>query len=64
MKRFTYTERARYPDGGVNFETYTDARFLELESLSPLVSLAPGASVVHTETWTLEDGVPLEGLVR
>jgi len=59
-KRFPYDEGARYPDGGVNFETYTDARFLELESLSPLVTLAPGESVAHTERWTLRDGVSFE----
>lgn len=59
-KRFSWFEGDRYPDGGVNFETYTDARFLELESLSPLVTLAPGDALLHRETWTLADGVPFD----
>jgi hypothetical protein len=63
VKRFPHVEGAVYPDGGVNFETYTDARFLELESLSPLVTLAPGESVDHTETWTLEDEVVLDTIL-
>jgi hypothetical protein len=46
-----------YPDGGCNFESYTRAGMLEVESLGPLVTLAPGASSpVHTETWSLKRG--------
>jgi hypothetical protein len=63
-KRFDYVEGARYPDGGVNFETYTDARFLELESLSPLVELGPGEFLSHRETWTLAEGMSREAIAR
>ncbi len=42
---------AAYPDYGCNLETYTDAGMLEMETLGPLASLAPGASAEHTEHW-------------
>ncbi len=57
-KRFSYVEAARYPDGGCNFECYTDTDILELESLGPLTELAPGAEVAHVETWTMDVDVP------
>lgn len=40
-------------DQGCNFETYTDGPFQELETLGPLVTLAPGQSVSHVEHWFL-----------
>lgn len=46
---------ADYPDGGCSAETYTDHRFVELESLAPLVALSPGEATTHTETWELYD---------
>lgn len=42
-----------YPDYGVNFETYTDDEFLEMETLSPLCKLEPGNSLIHTEEWKI-----------
>ncbi|HEY9722561.1 MAG TPA: hypothetical protein V6D47_11120 [Oscillatoriaceae cyanobacterium] len=53
IKRFAYDPHAQYPDFGSNAEMYTDARFLEIESLGPLVTLAPGASTTHEEHWYL-----------
>ncbi len=53
VKRFEFDETAQYPDGGVNFETFSNEDFLEIESLGGLVQLAPGASVSHKETWDL-----------
>jgi len=58
VKRFDWAEGQAYPDGGCNFETYSDQAFLEVESLAPLTTLAPGASVEHTERWELFRGVP------
>ena len=49
-----------YPDFGCCFETFTNADFLELETLGPLTRLAPGASVTHTEHWHLHRGVRIE----
>ena len=52
-----YDDHARYPDGGCNFETFTNEDMLEVETLGPLVTLEPGASAEHTEVWRLLDGV-------
>ncbi len=53
VKRFGHSAGARYPDFGCNNEMYSAGDYLELESLGPLVSLAPGASVEHAERWSL-----------
>ncbi len=49
-----------FPDGGSSFETYTDGPFQELETLSPLRTLAPGASLSHTEDWYLAPPAPMD----
>jgi hypothetical protein len=58
VKTFDYIDGETYPDLGCNFETYTDANMLEIESLSPLRKLNPGESVGHTERWALLGGIP------
>ncbi len=58
VKHFGFDEKADYPDGGVNFETFSNEEILELETLGGLVNLAPGVSVALTETWDLHRGVP------
>ena len=61
IKSFTFRPGAEYPDRGCSFETYTDAQILELESLGPLATLQPGASVEHVEHWHLVRDVPPVG---
>jgi hypothetical protein len=58
VKHFSYDPGAKYPDGGVNFETFTNEGILELESLSPLETLQPGDTAVHHERWGLFTDVP------
>lgn len=53
VKRFPFQEGKPYPDTGVNFETFTNEDMLEVETLSPLIKLAPGATAEHVETWEL-----------
>ena len=53
VKTIPYQQGELYPDGGCNFETFTDKDMLEVESLSPLRTLQPGESVEHTEKWVL-----------
>jgi hypothetical protein len=53
VKRYGYDPAASYPDMGCNTETYTDPEILELETLSPLTRLEPGAGVEHRESWLL-----------
>jgi hypothetical protein len=48
-----------YPDFGCSFETFTNADFLELETLGPLQHLKPRASLEHVEHWTLHKNVRL-----
>jgi len=58
VKRFVRVAGAAYPDAGMNFETFSNEEFLELESLGPLVTLEPGAAATHEETWSLHRGIP------
>lgn len=59
VKRFIHKDGAQYPDGGCSFETYTDANFLECETLGPLVKLEKGETAEHEERWSLKAGVSL-----
>lgn len=58
LKTYGYDESATYPDFGCNFETFTNAHLLELETLGPLRTIAPGESAAHTEMWHLLGSVP------
>jgi len=49
--------KCHYPDMGVNVETFTNEAILELETLSPMVSIAPGESAEHLERWLLVKGI-------
>lgn len=53
IKAFDYDPEALYPDGGCSVESYTNNRFLELETLGPLALLEPGDMVEHLEHWFL-----------
>ena len=58
IKTVHFEEGASYPDFGCNFETFSNAQMLELETLSPLRTLAPGESAGHTEAWRLFGNIP------
>jgi len=57
VKRADFNPQASYYDFGSSSECYCNDRFLELETLTPISTLAPGASVMHTETWELYNEV-------
>lgn len=57
VKRFPYEEGASYPDYGCNCETFTKGSFMEIETLAPLRSIAPGGTAEHTEQWSLARNV-------
>ncbi|QDV33344.1 hypothetical protein [Tautonia plasticadhaerens] len=57
VKRFPFVPQRPYPDLGVNYETFTNADMIELESLGPLVRLGVGEAVEHLERWELVGGV-------
>ena len=60
IKRYDAQDSPKdYPDFGCSFETFTNADFLELETLGPLQHLRPGASLQHVEHWTLHKNAHL-----
>jgi hypothetical protein len=58
VKTFAFKAGAAYPDMGCNTELFTNQDMLEVESLGPTVSLAPGKKVDHVEEWHLLPNVP------
>jgi hypothetical protein len=59
VKTFRHDLAARYPDWGCSVETFTNHEMLEVETLGPVVTLAPGATVEHIEHWHLFRDVPV-----
>lgn len=57
VKQFGFQPGAAYPDMGCSAECFTNRDMLELESLGPLTTLAPGQTVEHVETWSVYSGV-------
>lgn len=57
LKCFDYFVDALYPDNGCSVESYTNDRFLELETLGPLEYLEPGDSTTYVERWYLFEDV-------
>ncbi len=57
VKKVNVVKAAKYPDFGSNFEIYTDAHSLELETLGPLRNLKPGETAEHIEHWRLFKGI-------
>jgi hypothetical protein len=57
VKRAKYEARSAYFDFGSSSECYCNGRFIELETLVPIIMLAPGDSVTHVETWELHASV-------
>jgi hypothetical protein len=64
VKRFDFIENADFPDLNSNTEIYTAGGFAEVETLSPLVKLAPHESIVHTETWQLFENAKIENVLE
>ncbi len=59
VKYSEYQHGASYPDNGCSVEIFTNSLFEEVETLSPLTTIARGESIVHTEEWTMFDGVQI-----
>jgi hypothetical protein len=59
MKNVPFIEGESYPDFGSNFETFTNAEFLELETLGPLKRISVGEALVHKESWVVFSEVHL-----
>jgi hypothetical protein len=57
VKRYKPEAGKRYPDMGASFETFTNAEFLELETLGPLNTPKTNAWIEHVENWSLHRNV-------
>jgi hypothetical protein len=53
VKRFDFQHGKQYPDGGCNFETFTNEDMIEMESLGPTAEVKPGDRVELVERWEL-----------
>ncbi len=53
LKRYDADPSKTYPDFGCSYETFTNADFLELETLGPVTKVAPGGVAEHIERWSL-----------
>jgi hypothetical protein len=62
VKQAAYQPGAGYLDRDRSSECYCSPRFLELETLGPRITLAPGEAVGHRETWLVRAGVPVQDL--
>lgn len=56
VKRYAHLP-GPHVDFGCNTETFTNEAMLELETLSPLVRIAPGGWAEHEERWYLFSGI-------
>jgi len=54
IKQYKHIDGAEYPDFGCSYETYTTDFMLEMETLSPLYTVAPGKEISHLEVWQLK----------
>ena len=56
IKVFEFDPASEYPDFGSNNETYINGKFLEMETLGPLVNIPPQGETEHVEYWMLNKG--------
>jgi hypothetical protein len=59
LKQYVPDPAKTYPDFGCSFETFTNAEFLEIETLGPMTKIAPAGTVTHVERWSLHKGVSI-----
>jgi hypothetical protein len=62
VKRFAPQPDVSHPDLNCNAEVYCNDKFIELETLAPMVRLVPGTRVTHNETWEFYSNITLTDL--
>jgi hypothetical protein len=62
VKRTVADPAKKYPDFGCSFETFTNNEFLEVETLGPLTTVAPGKTAELVEHWGLFRNVKLNAV--
>lgn len=60
LKKYKADPTKSYPDMGSSFEIFTNADFLELETLGPLQKLNSGETLTHLESWSLHQNVRVD----
>jgi len=58
LKTFEPDRQRPYPDYNSCIQAFVNGHYLEIETLGPLVRLAPGEAVEHVEHWRLFSDVP------
>ncbi len=53
VKKYDADPTRTYPDFGSSYETFTNAQFLEIETMGPMSKVAAGATLEHVERWSL-----------
>ncbi|MBL8063638.1 MAG: hypothetical protein JNK32_11490 [Anaerolineales bacterium] len=53
VKQASHDAEAQYYDFNSSSECYCNDKFLELETLAPISSIAPDETITHVETWNL-----------
>ena len=51
IKKYRHDRHAVYPDMGSSWETHSAGWGIDIESLSPLQTVQPGAAISHEEEW-------------
>ena len=62
VKRTIADPAKKYPDFGCSFETFTNKEFLEVETLGPLTTVAPGKTAELVEHWGLFRNIKLNAV--
>jgi len=60
IKTYKLQEDKLYPDNNCAYEAYTNEDFIEMETLSPLTAIQPGAYAEQVEDWHLFDNVEVK----
>ena len=59
-KKALFDPGAKYYDNGSSSECYCNEHFVELETLGPIETIAPGDFAAHHELWNVRDDIRLE----
>ncbi len=59
IKKYEAGDVAKHPDFGCSYETFTNGDFLEIETMGPVVKVAPDKAAQHIERWSLHRGVTI-----
>lgn len=59
VKRTDADPARTYPDFGCSYETFTNEKFLEIETLGPMTKIPAGGTVEHVERWSLHKNISI-----